>query len=53
MPAVVVRAGTVLGALVEARRDPRSGPPRCLLVVRRGDGALWVVDAARVEVRPR
>jgi len=41
----------VLGALVNARIDESAQPPRCLFVVERRDGTLWVVESSRVEVR--
>jgi hypothetical protein len=50
-PAIAVQDGVLLGALVEAKPDATSRPPRCLYVVKRADGSLRVVDAARVEAR--
>jgi hypothetical protein len=41
----------VLGALVNARIDESAQPPRCLFVVERRDGTLWVVESSRVEAR--
>jgi hypothetical protein len=52
-PTVAVRDNEILGALVNARVDRSAQPPRCLFVVERLDGRLWVVDSARVEARPR
>jgi hypothetical protein len=46
---VAVQDGVVLGALIGAKPDAASRPPRCLFVVRRVDGSLWAVDASRVE----
>jgi hypothetical protein len=50
-PTVAVQDGVVLGALIGAKPDAASRPPRCLFVVRRADGSLWAVDASRVEAR--
>jgi hypothetical protein len=50
---VAVRDNEILGALVNVRVDRGAQPPRCLYVVERFDGRLWVVDSARVEARPR
>lgn len=52
-PTVVVRSGEVLGALVGAKIDADSRPPRCFFVVERVDGTLWIVDSSRVEARAR
>jgi hypothetical protein len=52
-PTVAVRDGAVLGALVDVKIDARSRPPRCLFVVERGDGTLWVVDSSRVQATAR
>jgi hypothetical protein len=52
-PTVAVRDNEILGALVNVRVDRGAQPPRCLYVVERFDGRLWVVDSARVEARPR
>jgi hypothetical protein len=52
-PTVVIRSGEVLGALVGAKIDADSRPPRCFFVVERGDGTLWVVDSSRAEARAR
>lgn len=46
-----MRGGEVLGALVNARIDASAQPPRCLFVIERRDGTLWVVDSSRVEAR--
>jgi hypothetical protein len=48
---LAVRNGEVLGALVNARIDESAQPPRCLFVVERRDGTLWVVESSRVEAR--
>jgi hypothetical protein len=52
-PTVAVQSGEVLGALVGVKIDADSRPPRCLFVVERVDGTLWVVDSSRVEARAR
>lgn len=52
-PTVAIQSGEVLGALVGVKIDADSRPPRCLFVVERGDGTLWVVDSSRVEARAR
>ncbi len=48
---LAMRGGEVLGALVNARIDASAQPPRCLFVIERPDGTLWVVDSSRVEAR--
>jgi hypothetical protein len=48
---LAVRDGEVLGVLVNARIDESAQPPRCLFVVERQDGTLWVVESSRVEAR--
>jgi hypothetical protein len=50
---MAVREGEVLGALVNVKIDADAQPPRCLFVVERVDGTLWVVDSSRVEARPQ
>jgi hypothetical protein len=50
---VAVRGEEVLGALVGVKVDRDSSPPRCLFVVQRDDGTLWVVDSVRVQARAR
>jgi hypothetical protein len=49
---LAMRGEEVLGALVNVKLDTSAQPPRCLLVVERLDGSLWIVDSSRVEVRP-
>jgi hypothetical protein len=52
-PAVVVsqESGRQLGLWVGVEVDPTSPGGRCLYVVRRADGTLWVMDAARVRLQ--
>ena len=53
VPTMAVRAGEVLGTLVNVKIDESAQSPRCLFVVERLDGTLWVVDSSRVEARPQ
>jgi hypothetical protein len=40
-----------LGLWVGVERDTTSSPGRCLHVVQRPDGTLWVIDSAKVRTR--
>jgi hypothetical protein len=53
VPTMAVQGGEVLGALVNVKIDANAQSPRCLFVVERQDGTLWVVDSSRVEARPQ
>jgi len=50
---MAVQGGEVLGTLVNVKIDQSAQSPRCLFVVERLDGTLWVVDSSRVEARPQ
>jgi hypothetical protein len=53
-PAAVALSGReVLGPVVGVRIDADASPPRCLYVVDREGGVQWVVDSARVQLRPQ
>jgi hypothetical protein len=53
-PAAVALLGReVLGPVVGVRIDADASPPRCLYVVDREGGVQWVVDSARVQLRPQ
>ena len=53
VPTMAVQGGEVLGTLVNVKIDASAQSPRCLFVVERQDGTLWVVDSSRVEARPQ
>ncbi|MGH7357750.1 MAG: hypothetical protein ACREJR_02930 [Candidatus Rokuibacteriota bacterium] len=53
MSAVAIQGEEVLGAVVGVKIDANARPPRCLFVIEREGGVQWVVDSARVQVRPR
>jgi hypothetical protein len=52
-PTVAVQNGETLGEVVGVKIDADSRPPRCLFVVERSDGTLWVVDSSRAQARAR
>lgn len=51
--AVAIQGQEVLGDVVGVKIDANAQPPRCLFVIEREDGVQWVVDSARVQIRPR
>ena len=52
-PTMAVQHGEMLGEVVGVKIDANSRPPRCLFVVQRVDGTLWVVDSSRAQARAR
>jgi hypothetical protein len=49
--AISNESGRELGPWVGVEVDPTTSPDRCLYVVRRTDGTLWVIDSAKVRIR--
>jgi hypothetical protein len=47
---IATESGRELGPWVGVEVD-RTVPGRCLYVVRRTDGTLWVIDASKVRIR--
>ena len=46
-------SGTVLGLWVDVEAETRGGSQRCLYVIQRSEGVLWVIDASRVRIASR